>query len=290
MLAVTVKESVNLEILLEEPKEVIDEPMPRPETPGENETAQAVTDREARDRLRRDKVILENEELRERGPKVGHNVFYTEVQKRLTSRLFLVLGTEGKKKFVQKIPHNEISKLEIRDIVRLAKVSFEKTKNITYERYGLFTRTQESGEVLESFHAALTAQAVTAELGRLEEELVRDLFISRMKKTALQDTLTFETFAPDEVLKQAINFEQSKQTTQAFQKLVVGSSNGGQLSGPQIKIKQEPNMAFGNKTQNYRRSNRDQFKKKCNDNKDTKIRTEKKKHVPDVVEHLEKDI
>ena len=75
MLAVTVKESVNLEILLEEPKEVIDEPMPRPETPGENETAQAVTDREARDRLRRDKVILENEELRERGPKVGHNVF-----------------------------------------------------------------------------------------------------------------------------------------------------------------------------------------------------------------------
>ena len=56
----------------------------------------------------------------------------------------------------------------------------------------------------------------------------------------------------------------------------MGSSNGGQLSGPQIKIKEEPIMALGNKTQNYRRSNRDQFKKKWNDNKDTKIRTEKK--------------
>ena len=33
MLAVTVKESVNPEILLEEPKDVIDEPMPHPETP-----------------------------------------------------------------------------------------------------------------------------------------------------------------------------------------------------------------------------------------------------------------
>ena len=102
MLAVTVRESVNPEIILEEPKEVIDEPMPRPETPGETETAQAVTDREARDRLRRDKVILENEERRERGPKVGHNVFYNEVQKRLTSCLFLALGQKERRNSYRK--------------------------------------------------------------------------------------------------------------------------------------------------------------------------------------------
>ena len=35
-------------------------------------------------------------------------------------------------------------------------------------------------------------------------------------------------------------------------------------------------MAVRNKNLNYRRSNRDQFKKKCNDKKDTKPRTEKK--------------
>ena len=128
MLAVTVKENVNPEIILEEPKEVVDEPMPRPETPGETETAQAVTDREQRDRLRRDKVILENQERREPGPKVGHNVFYNEVQKRLTSRLFLALGTEGKNKFVQKNPHAEVSKLEFREMVAMAKASFEKNK------------------------------------------------------------------------------------------------------------------------------------------------------------------
>ena len=249
MLVVTVKESVNPEILLEEPKEVIDEPMFRPETPGENETAQAVTVREARDRLRRDRVILENEERRERGPKVGHNLIYYEVQKRLTSRLFLALGTEGKRNLVQKNAHIEISKLGFRDMVRLAKISFENTKNITYERYRLFTRIQESGETLESFLEALAAQAATAELGGLEEELVRDLFISRMNNTALQDTLTFETFAPDEVLKRAIKFEQSKQTTQAFQKSVVGSSKGGKSSGLQIKMKQEPIMAVGKKSE-----------------------------------------
>ena len=91
-----------------------------------------------------------------------------------------------------------------------AKASVEKTRNITCERYRLFTRAQETGETLESFHAALTAQAATAELGGLEEELVRHLFISRMKKkTVLQDTLTFETLTPGEVLKRAIKFEQS---------------------------------------------------------------------------------
>ena len=35
LLAVTVKESVNPELLLEEPKEVLLEPLPRPETPRE---------------------------------------------------------------------------------------------------------------------------------------------------------------------------------------------------------------------------------------------------------------
>ena len=144
-----------------------------------------------------------------------------------------------------------------------------------YERYRLFTRTQESGQTLESFHAALTAQVATAELGGLEEELVRDLFISRMKNTALPDRLTFETFTPDEVLKRAIKFEQSNQTTQAFQKLVVVSSMRGKLFEPQTKIKQEPIMAVGNKNQNYKRSNRDQFKKNWNYNKDNN-RAEKK--------------
>ena len=97
LLAVTVKENVNPELLRDDPKPVSEDPVPRPETPRGNEDAQAVTDREARDRLARDRVLLENEERRARGPKVGHNAYYHEVQKRVASRLFLALGTEGKK-------------------------------------------------------------------------------------------------------------------------------------------------------------------------------------------------
>ena len=85
LLAVTVKESVNPELFLEEPKQVLLEPLPRPETPREHENAQASTEREARDQLAGDKILLENEERKTRGPKVGHNVYYNEVQKRVAS-------------------------------------------------------------------------------------------------------------------------------------------------------------------------------------------------------------
>ena len=177
---------------------------------------------------------------------------------------------------MQKNPHAEVSKLEFRETVALAKASFEKTRNITYERYRLFTRAQESNESLESFHAALTAQAATAELGVLEEELVRDLFISRMKNTALQDTLTFETFSPDEVLKRTIKLEQSKQTTQAFQRIGSGTSGVGQLREPHIKIKQEPILAVGNKNLNYKRPNKIQTQKRWADNKNTTSKSDQR--------------
>ena len=110
LMAVTVKENVNPEIILEEPKDILEEPPPRPETPREGETENATAARNLRDKLARDRLLLENEERRTRGPRVGHNVFYNEVQKKLMSRLFLSLGTEGKKQFLQKSPHVEISK------------------------------------------------------------------------------------------------------------------------------------------------------------------------------------
>ena len=106
---------------------------------------------------------------------------------------------------------------------------------------------------LESFQAALTAQAARAELGTLEDELVRDLFISKMKNTVSQDTLTFETFTLDEILKRALKFEQSNQTTQAFQKSHAVTANAGLFSGSKIKTKQEPIMVVGNRGQNNRR-------------------------------------
>ena len=55
------KENVSPDILLEDPKSVLDEPVPRPDTPRTNEDAQEVTDREVGDELTRDKIRLKIE-------------------------------------------------------------------------------------------------------------------------------------------------------------------------------------------------------------------------------------
>ena len=119
LMAIRVKENVNREIMLEDPKEILEVPPPRPETPrgGEDATARAAKD--LTDKLEIDRVTLENEERRARGPRVGHNNYYNEVEKKVVSRLFLSLGTEGKKRFLQKNPHVEISKMSFKEIIEL---------------------------------------------------------------------------------------------------------------------------------------------------------------------------
>ena len=87
--------------MLEDPKDISVEPPPRPETPREGKDEAATTVRNLRDKLARDRVMLENEERRTRGPRVVQKVYYNEVQKKLVSRLLLSLGTEGKKRFLQ---------------------------------------------------------------------------------------------------------------------------------------------------------------------------------------------
>ena len=81
LMTVTVKENVNPEVMLEEPKDMLEESPPRPETPREGETEAAMTARNLRDKLARDRVMLENEERRTRGIKVGHNVVHNEVHR-----------------------------------------------------------------------------------------------------------------------------------------------------------------------------------------------------------------
>ena len=110
--------------MLEDPKDIQEEPAPRPETPREGEDEAATTARNVRDKLARDRFLLENEDKRTRGPRVGHNVYYNLVQKKLVSRLFLSLGTEGKKRFRRKKTHAEISKKSFKEIAESASTSF----------------------------------------------------------------------------------------------------------------------------------------------------------------------
>ena len=105
---------------------------------------------------------------------------------------------------MQKIPHVEISTLAFEDIIKMTKVAFQKVTSVSYEKYKLFNRTQQAERFIDLFYAALAAQAAMSELVTLEQEFVRDLFLSRMRNARLQDAITVETLSPEEVLKRAI--------------------------------------------------------------------------------------
>ena len=94
-----------------------------------------------------------------------------------------------------------------------------------------------------------------------------------MKNTVLQDSLTFETFTPDEVLKRALKFEQDKQTTQDFQKSYANTANARNLPGWQVKKKQELNMEVGKRGGNKRRPNKEPYKRRTWDAKSNRSET-----------------
>ena len=77
-MAVTIKEKVNPEV--KDPKNISEEPPPQPETLRMGEDEAATTSRNLRDKLARDRLMLENEERKTRGPRVGHNIFYNSTE------------------------------------------------------------------------------------------------------------------------------------------------------------------------------------------------------------------
>ena len=179
--------------------------------------------------------------------------------------------------------------MSFKEITELASVSFQKVKCVTYERFKLFTRKPESGKSLEAFYGALTAQAARSELGTLEIEIVHDLFILKMKIITLQDTLTFETLDPEEVLKRAIKFEHSKLTTMAFQQTNAAAAVGmGNNYNSGVRIKQTPVMAVRNSTGNTKINNI--RGKQINDKITTETLMEKHNDVIDAEKNLTRDI
>ena len=65
LMAVTVKENVNPEIILEEPKDILEEPPPSPETPIDGQNEDARNTRILRDKLAIDRVVLEKKRERQ---------------------------------------------------------------------------------------------------------------------------------------------------------------------------------------------------------------------------------
>lgn len=61
--------------------------------------------------------------------------------------------------------------------------------NVTYERFVFFTRKQKAGESYEQYMTVLQNLSITCELGTLKDEFLRDIFVTSITDSKLQEKL-----------------------------------------------------------------------------------------------------
>ena len=191
-MAASVKEGCDTRVLLQDPAETIPEPEPKPEQATEGEGIEAAAERTARNVATKRKVAAQNEEIKRKGPRIAHNVYFHEADTKVKARLYMALGEEGITRVHQKYPRLEIQNTTLKNLVTMLEATFKTEENTIYERFILFTRTQKQHESLELFYGVLTEQAAKCSLGTLEKELVRDLFIARNNNAELQKKFLIE--------------------------------------------------------------------------------------------------
>ena len=89
-----------------------------------------------------------------------------------------MLGARGLIWREQKLPHADITALTFDELWGQPDSVFYIKINVTGAMLTFFSRKQAEGESLERFHATLTAPPAKFQLHDLEQELVRDLFIT----------------------------------------------------------------------------------------------------------------
>ena len=125
------------------------------------------------------------------------------------------MGTEGQRIYQQRFPHSDIERITVFELAHELSLSFTQPRNITYDRFLLFTCKQKQNENLEYFHCRLKALGAKCRLGTAEEDLIKDIFIAFMTNTEIQRELLMETRTAHQVLKFALNRERGQENQKA---------------------------------------------------------------------------
>ena len=116
-----------------------------------DEDAAAIANRIARNEAAVRRVVEMNEERRAKGPRVAPGVYYYEVEQRIKSRLFFSLGSEGRKRFLQRYPHADFSAISFQEFHEFGVLLFKKEKNYIIERLQMYNAVHTDREKIGSF-------------------------------------------------------------------------------------------------------------------------------------------
>ena len=141
---------------------------------------------------------------------------WDEADLKVRSLIYLSLGTEGQRINKQRFPHSDNDRITVFELAHEFALSFTQPRNITYDRFLLFTCKQKQNEKLESFHCRLKALGARCRLGSAEEDLIKDIFIAFVTNPDIQRELLMETRIAQQVPKFALNRERSQENQKAI--------------------------------------------------------------------------
>ena len=147
-LAIMAKNSINVDSLLKQKPDIKDLTYPAEPTyePAiENETQAQHRERDIRNNKRKADWENECKQIAFRGPFV-ENVPWDEADLKVRSLIYLSLGTEGQRIYQQRFPHSEIEGITVFELAHELSLTFTQPRNITYDRFLLFTCKQKPNE------------------------------------------------------------------------------------------------------------------------------------------------
>ena len=185
--------------------------LPYPTIPTYEEPFDGKTEDEERQRDQRNerrKVDWENEckKLKQNGPMID-KLPWDEADLKVKSLIYLSLGVEGTRTFHQRNPHTKIERCSTNELVHELTLTFTRPRNRTFDRFQCFKTMQQPNESFETFYSRLREQGAHCKFEHLEEDLIKDIFISNMRSSNIQMELLSETRSPQQALNYAVNRE-----------------------------------------------------------------------------------
>ena len=183
----------------------------------EGETEDEERQREQRNERR--KVDWENEcnQIEQKGPMIDR-IPGDEADQKVKSLIYLSLGAEGTRTYHQRNPHTRIERCTTNELVHELAITFTRPRNTTFDRFQCFKAMQRSDESLETFYSQLRELGAHCNFEKLEEDLVKDIFISNMRSPNIQMELLSEVRTPQQALNYAINRERGQANQQEILK------------------------------------------------------------------------
>ena len=114
---------------------------------------------------------------------------------------------EGNRTFHQRNPHTRIERCTTNELVDELTLTFTRPRNRTFDRFQCFNTMQQPKEPFKTFYSRLREQGAQCKFEELEEDLIKDMFITNLRNSNTQMELLYETRTPQQALIYAVNRE-----------------------------------------------------------------------------------